>query len=89
MSVFLCPKCNASLGEIGPAGILEAVCARCHYKFQVLKGRLPDRYEVLSICTNGEADQVPVRQGDTVSFVYTMHGDRREDLLFVTDHTTG
>jgi hypothetical protein len=120
MSVFLCPKCNASLGEVGPSGILEEVCSNCHYKFQVLKGRLadrssqivtirretrgqraeyqreyelrldlPDRFEVLSLCTNGEADQIPVRKGDTVSFVHTMKGDRREDLLSVTDHTTG
>ena len=118
--MFLCPKCNASLGEVGPSGILEEVCSRCHYKFQVLKGRLadrtsevvvvrretpsqpaqyrrdyelrldlPDRYEVLSLRTNGEADRIPVRRGDTVSFVHTMKGDRREDLLFVTDHTTG
>jgi len=120
MSIFLCPKCNASLGEIGPTGILEEVCSRCHYKFQVLKGRLadrssqqvivsgetrsqrplyrreyelrlelPDRFEVLSLSTSGTADQIPVREGNTVSFVYTMYGDRREDLLFVTDHTTG
>lgn len=118
--MFLCPKCNASLGEIGPTGILEEVCSRCHYKFQVLKGRLadrssevvttrsetpgqraeyrrdyelrldlPDRFEVLSLCTNGDADKLPMRTGDTVSFVHTMKGDEREDLLFITDHTTG
>lgn len=118
--MFLCPKCNSSLGEVGPSGILEEVCSRCHYKFQVLKGRLadrtseqvvlrretpgqraeyrrdyelrlelPDRYELLSLCTNGPDDQVPVRQGDTVSFVHSMKGDERADLLFVTDHTTG
>jgi hypothetical protein len=118
--MFLCPKCNASLGEVGPSGILEEVCSRCHYKFQVLKGRLadrtsepvllrretpgqraeyrrdyelrlelPDRYEVLSLCTSGPDDQIPVRPGDTVSFVHTMKGDHRQDLLFVTDHTTG
>ncbi|HEX5971079.1 MAG TPA: hypothetical protein VFY85_04080 [Gemmatimonadaceae bacterium] len=118
--MFLCPKCNASLGEVGPSGILEEVCSRCHYKFQVLKGRLtdrasqevllrretpgqraeyrrdyelrlelPDRYEILSLCTSGPDDQIPVRPGDTVSFVHTMNGDRREDLLFITDHTTG
>jgi hypothetical protein len=118
--MFLCPKCNASLGEVGPSGILEEVCSRCHYKFQVLKGRLadraseqvvlrretpgqrpeyrrdyelrlelPDRYEVLSLWTNGPDDRIPVRRGDIVSFVHTMNGDRREDLLFITDHTTG
>jgi len=120
MSVFLCPKCNASLGEVGPTGILEEVCSRCHYKFQVLKGRLvdraseqvvlrretpgrrpefrrdyelrlelPDRFEVLSLTTSGPDDQIPVRKGDTVSFVHTMRGDRAEDLIFITDHTTG
>jgi hypothetical protein len=118
--MFLCPKCNASLGEVGPSGILEEVCSRCHYKFQVLKGRLadcaseqvvlrretpgqraeyrrdyelrlelPDRYEVLSLWTTGPDDRIPVRRGDIVSFVHTMNGDRREDLLFITDHTTG
>jgi hypothetical protein len=118
--MFLCPKCNASLGEVGPTGIFEEVCSRCHYKFQVLKGRLadraseqvilrretpgqraeyrrdyelrlelPDRFEVLSLCTNGPDDQIPVRPGDTVSFVHSMKGDRRQDLIFVTDHTTG
>jgi len=118
--MFLCPKCNASLGEVGPTGILEEVCSRCHYKFQVLKGRLaarsselvtvrretpgqhaqyrrdyelrldlPDRYEVLSLTTSGEADKLPMRQGNTVSFVHTMKGDEREDLLFITGHTTG
>jgi hypothetical protein len=118
--MFLCPKCNASLGEVGPTGILEEICSRCHYKFQVLKGRLasrsselvtirretqgqraeyrrdyelrlelPDRYEVLTLYTGGAADQIAVRVGDTVSFVHTMKGERREDLLFITDHTTG
>lgn len=118
--MFLCPKCKSSLGEVGPSGILEEVCSRCHYKFQVLKGRLvdavsrqilmrsetrgqraeyrrdyelrlelPDRYEVLSLWTNGPDDRIPVRRGDIVSFVHTMNGERREDLLFITDHTTG
>jgi Zn-finger nucleic acid-binding protein len=110
--MFLCPRCNASLGEVGPSGILEDVCSRCHYKFQVLKGRLadraseqvvlrretpgqrpeyrrdyelrlelPDRYEVLSLCTNGPDDQVPVRAGDIVSFVHTMKGNQLAQLV--------
>src|SRR4051812_45877302 len=35
-----CPKCSKPLGEIGPEGLLEAVCANCKFKFQVLRGRL-------------------------------------------------
>ena len=37
--MFVCPKCGTSLGEIGPTGVLEAVCSGCRHKFQVMRGR--------------------------------------------------
>ena len=48
-----CPKCSKPLGEIGPDGVLEAVCGTCSFKFQVLRGRL----------AGGSSREVTLREG--------------------------
>jgi len=37
MSMLLCPVCSIPLGELDPAGRLDAVCATCCYQFRILK----------------------------------------------------
>ncbi len=38
--MFNCPVCDVPIGELGPSGYLEVVCARCTYAFAVLVGRM-------------------------------------------------
>jgi hypothetical protein len=40
MHIHPCPKCGTSLGALGANGVLQAVCATCRLKFQVMQGRV-------------------------------------------------
>ncbi len=38
--VITCPKCRVPIGELDDAGQLDAVCARCRYRYYALRGTL-------------------------------------------------
>lgn len=56
-SVFICPKCRNSLGEVGSSGVLEAICSGCQYKFQLMQGHVLSATSQLLIHRSGTATQ--------------------------------
>lgn len=58
--MFLCPNCNTPLGELRRGGVFEEVCSKCHYKYQVLVGRLATR-NVRSVTRRAPTAQDPGR----------------------------
>lgn len=43
MAMFNCPRCYKTIGELPKSGTLVALCADCHFKYEVLRGRLIER----------------------------------------------
>jgi len=57
-----------------------------HYEFHV---QISSGTQVLQCSTPGEGDPIPVSEGDLVSFLYTLRGDRLEEMISVTNPVTG
>jgi len=59
---------------------------RRHYEFRI---QIPSGIHVLQCSTPGEGDLIPVFEGDLVSFLYTLRGERLAEVISVTNHLTG
>jgi len=46
MAMFNCPTCYKTIGELPKSGTLLVLCADCHFKYEVLRGRLIERTSV-------------------------------------------
>ena len=58
-----------------------------HYTLQVTT---PDRtLKQLQFSVPGKLDELPIRYGDIVSFLYTVQGYMAKKLVAITNHTTG
>jgi len=58
-------------------------------RYELRIKRPNQKLEVFSFVIPGKDDHVLVRHGDTVSVIHTMRGDHLEDLVLISNHTTG
>ena len=84
--MFVCPKCGTSLGETGPTGVLEAVCSRCRYKFQVMRGRV---VELTSSLATAQPQQVFTSRAGPFVRAYELRLDLPESLIVLSFHKRG
>jgi len=75
MAMFNCPTCYKTIGELPKSGTLLVLCADCHFKYEVLRGRLIERTSVRVGGPNNDPIRryvfrldVPNRDADSVKF---------------------